>query len=132
MKFLNSFERKHPRFGIPNIMTYIVIGMLFVYVFDLLAAYSSLSSFLYFDARLILKGEFWRILTFIFLPPASNPLLIVFSLYFSYMIGNSLESEWGTCIFNVYYMIGIRILIAVIKQVYKSYNHSRIFQNFSF
>jgi len=107
MKWLNGFERKHPRFGIPNLMTYIVVGMLFVYVFDLLAAYASLSSFLYFNAELILKGEFWRVITFIFLPPLASPLLIVFSLYFSYMIGNSLESEWGTCVFCVYYIIGI-------------------------
>lgn len=107
MKWLYSFERKHPRFGIPNLMTYIVIGMLFVYVFDLLAAYASLSSYLNFDAVLILRGEYWRVITFIFLPPSTSALFIVFSLYLSYIIGSSLESEWGSCIFSVYYTIGI-------------------------
>ena len=107
MKVLNNFERKHPRFGIPNLMTYIVIGMLFVYVFDLLAADASLSSILYFNRALILEGEVWRIITFIFLPPSSSPLFMVFALYFSYMIGASLEAEWGSCIFSAYYIIGI-------------------------
>ena len=107
MKLLYSFERKHPRFGIPNLMTYIVIGMLFVYVFDLLAVDTSLSYFLYFDAKLILQGQLWRLITFIFLPPSSSPIFIIFTLYFDYMIGSTLESEWGSCIFSVYYIIGI-------------------------
>ena len=107
MNWLNRFERKYPRFGIPNLMTYIVVGMLFIYVFDLLAAGQSLSYFMFFNRGLILQGEVWRVISFVFLPPSTSPLFIVFSLYFSYMIGVSLESEWGTCIFNIYYLIGV-------------------------
>lgn len=109
MNWLNKFERKHPRFGIPNLMIYIVVSMLFIYVFDSAAAASgrSLSPLLVFYWPSIMSGQFWRIITFILLPPNTSPIFIIFSLYFSYMIGSALENQWGTCTFTVYYLIGV-------------------------
>ena len=107
MRWLNKFERKYPNFGIPNFITYLVVAMLFVYIFDSVAATGSLSSLLYFNRALILKGQVWRLITFIFLPPNTSIVFVIFSLYFSYMIGYSLETEWGTCTFTVYYLIGV-------------------------
>ncbi len=107
MNCLNKFERKHPKFGISNLMIYLVVAMLFVYVFDRAMPNQSLSSLLYFDSALILEGQVWRLITFIFLPPASDIVFIIFALYFNYLIGTSLEIEWGTCTFTIYYIIGI-------------------------
>ena len=107
MKWLNKFERKHPRFGIPNLITYLVVAMLFVYIFDSVAENGSLSNLLYFNRDLILQGQLWRLITFIILPPQTSVIFVIFSLYFSYMIGYSLEAEWGTCTFTIYYLIGV-------------------------
>ena len=48
-----------------------------------------------------------RLITFVLLPPQTSMIFIIFALYFSYMIGSALESEWGTCTFTVYYLIGV-------------------------
>ena len=112
MNRLYKFERRHPGFGIPNLMVYIAGAMLFVYIFDSVSQ-ASLSGLLYFDAALILQQrQFWRVLTFIFLPLNTSPIFIIFTLYFYYMIGSALEREWGCCIFTIYYAIGIAGSIA--------------------
>src|SRR5690606_18266515 len=41
-----------------------------------------------------------------------HPFWIIFTLYFYYMIGTSLEHEWGAFKFNVYYFIGVLGTIA--------------------
>ncbi|GKU27751.1 rhomboid family intramembrane serine protease [Clostridium folliculivorans] len=112
MQWLNKLERKFGRFAIKNLMMYIVGANLFVYLVDYLfrgngLSQTSLSYKLAFIPSLVLKGEVWRIITFIFIPPASSPIFIIFVLYFYYMIGSALENEWGSFKFNIYYFVGV-------------------------
>ena len=65
------------------------------------------SSFLYFNRELILRGQIWRVLTFIFIPPKQSLLFILFALYFYYILGTALENRWGSRRFNLYYLVGI-------------------------
>ena len=41
-------------------------------------------SFLYLDGGKVLRGEIWRIITFIFVPASSSPFWLAISLYFYY------------------------------------------------
>jgi len=109
MKWINRLERKYRRYAIPDLMKYIVFITLAVYILDnfLLNQGQSLISYLVLDPTLVLHGEVWRLLTFIFIPPNSSMIFIAFVLYFYYMIGTSLETEWGTFRFNLYYLLGI-------------------------
>ena len=54
-----------------------------------------------------MQGQVWRILTFIFIPPDSSIVFIVFSLYFYWLIGSALENQWGAFRFNVFYLCGM-------------------------
>ncbi len=105
-KWVNALERKLDRFAIPNLMTFIVMGMCTVFVADLLFPDFQIASKCAFDVGAVLRGELWRVLTFIFYPPSASPLWIVFSLLFYYLLGSTLEREWGTFKFNLYYFIG--------------------------
>ena len=110
MKFLSQwvdrFCAKHRRFGIPNLMLYIVIGNAIVYLMDQFSR-GTFSWLLYFDRSAILHGQIWRLITFIFVPESSgNLLFFALFLYFSYFIGSSLEREWGTGKFTMFYLIG--------------------------
>ena len=67
----------------------------------------SASSMLYFSTRAIARGQVWRLLTFIFIPPSSSLAMILLSLYFYWMIGSQLENQWGSFKFNLYYLFGI-------------------------
>jgi len=107
-----KLERRIGKFAIKNLMTYIVITMAVVFAVDLLMQDFNLSFHLFFFTPLIMAGEVWRVITFIFLPPSASPIFIIFSLYFYYMIGGALENEWGTFKFNVYYFCGVLATIA--------------------
>ncbi|QAA30787.1 rhomboid family intramembrane serine protease [Clostridium manihotivorum] len=107
MKWLDKLERKFGRYAIKNLMFYIVVANLIVYLMEYLFRTSMLTYKLMFIPSLILKGEVWRVITFIFIPPNSSPIFIIFVLYFYYMIGSTLESEWGAFRFNFYYLLGI-------------------------
>ena len=91
MKKLNAavdrFAYSHPRFGIPNLMKFIVGGNIIVYLLAMFAGWQSVS-FLTFDLNSILHGEIWRLITFIFVPSSSGMFFLLVSLYFYYFIGS--------------------------------------------
>ena len=68
---------------------------------------SELYIFLMYIPSYILKLELWRLITWIFLPYGSNILFVAITLYFYYFIGSTLEREWGTAKFTLYYISGI-------------------------
>lgn len=106
MKRIDKLERKFGRYAIENLMMYIVMLNGFVYVLMMLPG-SNLRAKFVLNPALVLKGEIWRLVTYIFLPPDASPLFIIFVLYFYYMIGSNLENEWGSFRFNLYYLLGM-------------------------
>lgn len=107
MNWLDKLERKLGRFALPGLMRVVVVGMALVFCCELLFPQAMLEYYLYFNPALIAQGQVWRIFTFIFLPPQSSLLFIIFALYFYYFIGNALENEWGSFRFTLYYLLGV-------------------------
>ena len=107
---LEKLERRLSRYAIRNLMLYIVVGMSFVYILDMFAGPKlgfSLSAWIAFDRDAILHGQIWRLVSFVLIPPSSSLLFVFFSLYFDYLVGNALESQWGRFRFNLYYACGM-------------------------
>lgn len=107
---MDKLQRKFGRYAIRNLMLYIVVGMALVYVLDMIASPvmgSSLSHLLMFNRSAILRGQIWRLVTFIFIPPSSSMLFIFFALYFDYLVGTALQQQWGSFRFNLYYLCGM-------------------------
>ena len=117
MKKLNNkidmFCYRHPRFGIPNLMLYIVIGNVVVYFLSMLSSKADATAldFLAFNLNGLLHGEVWRLVTFVFVPEYSSPFALIISLYFYYWIGSTLEQYWGTPQFNIYFFSGIILTV---------------------
>ena len=88
-------------------MLYLVIAMAGVYIVELFVPNVSLISYMIFDRELIFAGQWWRVITWILIPPSSSIIFIIFSLYFYYLIGLGLEHSWGSFKFNLYYLVGI-------------------------
>ena len=104
--WLDRFAYKHPRFGIPHLINYILVGNLIVYVLDLFSNYAA-SAMLALDFRTaILDLQLWRLVTFIFVPNSSRPILFGISLFFYYFLGNTMERAWGTAKFSLFYLCG--------------------------
>ncbi len=107
MNFLNRLERRLGGVCIRNLMLVIIVGQFAVYAAELLFPAYNVLSYLYLSRELVLRGQVWRLLTFVFIPPEQSVLLIVIVLYMYYMIGGALENEWGSFKFNVFYLIGV-------------------------
>ena len=109
---IDRFCYKHPRFGIPNLMTIIVAATVVVYVLDMFSN-GSLSSMLYFSQYYILRGQIWRLLTFVIVPGGGSTFMFAISMYFYWFIGSNLEREWGSGKFTIYYGLGVVLSIIV-------------------
>ena len=105
---IEEFCYHHPGFGIPNLMRYIVIANA---VFWLLGAVNPvLMSYLLFNPALILRGQIWRLISFVFIPPSTGVLAFI-AFYFYYWIGTTLENQWGTGQFTIYFFTGVVLTI---------------------
>lgn len=107
---LDKLQRKLGRYAIPNLMNYLVIGMGIVFVMDMFLfpfTRLSLTNLLAFNRAAILRGQVWRLITFVLIPPNSSLLFILLSLYFYWMLGSTLENRWGRFRFNAYYLCGV-------------------------
>jgi membrane associated rhomboid family serine protease len=116
--FLYRLENKFRRFAIDKLMQIITVCMLIVFGADLiLRMYAdelliSINSYLEFDRALILKGQVWRVLSFIIAyPESSNILFTLMGIYFFYWTGAKVENYWGKARFTLYYFFGIIVTI---------------------
>lgn len=107
MKLIDKLERKFGRFGIPNLTIYIiacyVVGYILVYTAPQVLSYLSL------DVRMILKGQIWRLVTWVIYPPTTSDFIwfLLAILFFYYPIGTSLERTWGSFRYTLYIFSGI-------------------------
>lgn len=110
MKKVDLFCYRHPRFGINNLMIYIVIGTLAVWLFGAMDTTNMLVNSLAFNAAAVLRGQVWRLVTFVFIPQTGGLWLFLF-LYFYFFVGSTLEREWGAGRFTIYYLTGMLMSI---------------------
>jgi membrane associated rhomboid family serine protease len=112
MRVIDKFSLTHRRFGIQKLMLYIVIGTGAVFLIDAMDTTHTFLGLIYFDpALIILKGQVWRLITWLFYPTDRNIIFLALMLYFYYFIGTTLEREWGTPKFTIYYIIGVLLNI---------------------
>lgn len=105
MKWLNKLERRFGRYAIQNLPA-VIIGLYAAgYILTLIAP--TILGYLTLEPYFILKGQIWRILTWVIVPPSSLGLFTIIMLFFYFSIGRTLERTWGAFRFNVYILSGI-------------------------
>ena len=110
-RLLARLERKLGRFAVPNLTYFIVAGMAAVYVLTLIRP--EFPRLLVLDIDQIRHGQVWRLFTYLFLPRRGGmcgfpePIAVLISLYFIWMIGTNLESEWGSFKYNLFWLVGM-------------------------
>ncbi|MEG1849750.1 MAG: rhomboid family intramembrane serine protease, partial [Oscillospiraceae bacterium] len=112
MKWLDKLERKYGRFGIPDLMMVVSTVMVLVYLFDMVQNRIYLQGMLSLSRAAILDGQVWRLVSFIFAPPPSSPLFVLLAIYFYLFLGRTLENQWGSFRFTLYYLFGMLGCIA--------------------
>lgn len=108
-----NFERfcfQHRKIGIPNLMLYISIGTALVYIMSMVSNSGTLYDILCFDRAAILRGQVWRLITYVFTYNLGNPLMTAISLLCYFSLGRAMENIWGTLRFNLYYFSGLILM----------------------
>lgn len=104
--WMQRMDYKFGRYAIRNLMTIIIFGMGLVFLMDMISPISVTGLFA-FSMVDIMRGQVWRLFTFVFIPPDSSYIFIIFALYFYWLMGSTLENEWGSFKFNVFYLCGV-------------------------
>ena len=106
----NGLRRKLEKYAIPNLTLYLIIcyGIGYMMQYLVPAGYQ----YLMLDPFLVLKGQVWRLVTWILIPPdSSNIFFVLITLYLYYSLGGLLERIWGTYKYNVYLFSGLLFTI---------------------
>lgn len=111
MKFIDKWERKYGRFGIPNLTVYIIVCYVIGYALTIINP--SLLNWLSLEPAYILRGQIWRLVTWVLYPPSTAGVLwfAIAVLFFYYPIGTSLERTIGTFKYTLYIFSGILFTI---------------------
>ena len=113
----NRFFYKNRNKGIRNLMLYLAIVNVVVYLLTVLnRANPFFYQLLYFNPELILAGQVWRLFTYplTYLCEAS-PVFGILSMLFYYWCGTILDQYWGSLRFNFYYLSAVLLtdLVAI-------------------
>ncbi len=103
--FFNNRDR-----GVRNLMLYVSIGNVIVFLLTLLKTENPFFyELLCFNGGKILSGQVWRLFSFplCYLTELSSPFLGLISLFFYYWCGTILDQYWGSLRTNAYYLCGV-------------------------
>ena len=107
--WMNQLERRFGRYAVQNLTVYLVACYGFGYVVALLMP--QLLSYFTLEIGLVLKGQIWRLLSWVVIPSGGNFLVVLLTMYMYYMLGRTLESAWGAFRYNVYIFSGMLFTI---------------------
>jgi hypothetical protein len=122
MSLISKLNARFGRYAVPNLTLVLIAGQAFLYVatmFNPERGGDVLEKVRLYPAY-VLDGEVWRLLTFLFDPPAAHPVFAFLFWYLFYMFGTTLEQSWGAFRYNVFLAIGYVATVAMAFAVYAS------------
>lgn len=105
MNWLDKLEKKFGRFAIPNLTMYLIGA--YIIGFGIYYFLPGLFKWLTLEPYFILKGQVWRMISWVLVPPSGSLISIIFIVLLYYSLGTALERAWGTFRYNVYIFSGI-------------------------
>jgi len=113
MTFLSRLEKHFGRFAIPGLIRYVaVLNALSVILIALNPGYEEV---LKLNPAAVYAGQWWRVLSFIFVPESATPLFAFFQILLMWFLGDGLERVWGTFRLNIFYFSGaVAVTIAAL------------------
>ncbi|MGN0243926.1 MAG: hypothetical protein ACI4CT_07695 [Lachnospiraceae bacterium] len=106
MNIINRLERKFGKYAIKDLPKYIIILYIIGAVFQIFAP-NAYGYFLALNPERVLRGEVWRLITFVMQPPTTSIFFLIFVLLFYYSICQTLVRIWGDFKFNLYIFTGV-------------------------
>ena len=106
--WIDKIERKYSKYAVHNLSLYMVICFAIGYALAILPTTSGILDYLSLEPSKILRGQVWRLFTWVISPTRQdNVFWVLISMYFYYSIGRTLENVWGAFRYNVYIFSGL-------------------------
>jgi hypothetical protein len=107
---IDRLERKFNRFAIPRLTYALIAGQVIVFLMSMVD--ESLPERLLLDPRHVAAGEYWRLVTFIFLSESDSWVMFLIFVWVNLLFGRALEQQWGDFKFNLYMLLGYLTSVA--------------------
>jgi hypothetical protein len=111
MSWIQRLERRLEPYAITNLTLFLVIGQTFLLLTSMLGLIDLRLCVLV--PALVQAGEWWRLFTFVFIPPPASPLFVAFALYLLFLYGSALERFWGALRFNLFLLTGWALTVGL-------------------
>lgn len=124
---MRKFEKKFGKYAISNLTTILIMCYVVGYVIQMINA--NFFEMLTLNPYAILKGQVWRLVTWVVIPPEQFDILTIIMLYFYYSVGRTLERAWGDYKYNVYIFSGMlfTIIAAFVSYGICEYRYGELF-----
>jgi hypothetical protein len=109
MTWIDRLDARFGRFAVPHLTEFLIAGQVLAFVANMSPAEEGgkpLLDSIRFAPDKVLAGEWWRLITFLFDPPLSIPIFAFFFWYLFYLMGTTLEAQWGTFRYNLFLLLG--------------------------
>ena len=107
MKLLNKLERRFGRYAIHELPVIMIAFQVVGYTLAMVAP--NVLNWVCFDPASICRGQVWRLVSWVLMPPSELSIFTVIMLFFYYWIARTLANTWGDFYFNIYIFGGILI-----------------------
>jgi membrane associated rhomboid family serine protease len=111
-KLIDTLESRIGHWAIPSLLR--TLTLLHVMSWGVLKLQPKVAQWLDCDLELIMHGEVWRTVSWVFLPESMSLLYIVFGTMFMWWMGGALEEMWGAFRVNLYVLAGVLCGVAAV------------------
>lgn len=121
MTTLDALERRFGHLAIPGLIRIVALLNALIYLIGAVDP-RSLELFVFNREAILQGGQYWRLVTFLFIPQAQG-IFILLTLWFLWGIGGALEMVWGTFRLNLFYFTGCLLTIGAALLVGQAYSN---------
>ncbi len=107
---LDKLEKKIGKYAISNLIVYLLLGYAIGYLLQFGQRFTGIPylNYLMLEPYYIFRGQIWRLVTWVVIPPSNTNILFAVIMFFLYyQLGTTLERTWGAFRFNVYIFGGM-------------------------
>lgn len=114
---LDRLQARFGRWAIPHLGLAIVLAQVLVWVAVAVLGDGVGDQYLArlaLDPAAVQRGELWRLVSFIFVPPDAHPVFLIFGWLFLWFACGAIETRWGAFRFNAYLAVGWLATLAAV------------------
>ena len=112
MDLISKLEKRFGSWAIPHLTLYL-IGAQAIGFMLLTGGYITGADMELVGGRVLYLGQWYRLFSFMMIPETTSVFWLFFALYILFLMGSTLEREWGTFQYNIYILLGYLFTIAV-------------------